>query len=118
MLMYEYGWHVENVHGNQFSNLPFDCIATHSRYSMRCIEFKVVEDSGAMKFTTNQKNKLPIWAANGGRIWVVAGHDFRGRAGMKEKKTAYNWLFDNPNSLLMLNPELRKLKYASLFNKR
>lgn len=109
------GWHCENVHSNQYSSLPFDCIAWHQKYRMRCIEFKVIEDSGSIKFSDVQKKKFPIVSAHGGEIWVVAGRDFRGASGLAQMQQAYKLLFAEANFMVMLNPQMRRLMYPSLF---
>lgn len=91
------GWHVENVHGNQFSSLPFDCIAVHSKYDIRCIEFK---REGKVSLSPNQKKKLPIWLLNGAKIWFIVAEDLRGN--LPELERQYAKLFAPPNAAFYL----------------
>lgn len=109
------GWHVENVHSNQYSALPFDCMAWHENYRLRCIEFKVIEDSGSIKFSDVQKKKFPIISAHGGEIWVIPARDFRCATGREELHRAYQFLFKPANFMDMLNPKIRRLLWPSLF---
>jgi len=103
------GWHVENVHGNQFSALPFDCIAIHAKYSQKNIEFKVIEANGQIKLSPLQKKKIPIWIANGGHIWVLAAPDLRGPENRLWRDKLYAKLFEPANAAFYLMAKDRRL---------
>lgn len=103
------GWHVENVHGNQYSALPFDCIAIHPKYEQRNIEFKVIEDDGSIHLSPMQKKKIPVWVAHGGKIWVIAAHSLLGVENRLVRDSCYAKLFAAPNAHFYLHARDRRL---------
>ena len=103
------GWHVENIHGNQYQQgLPDKWIMSID-YTPRWVEFKVVEDNGSIHLTPAQEKKWPIWIANGCNFWVVCGKDMRGISGKREIQREYNKLLrEPPNSHFFLHHSTRK----------
>lgn len=78
------GWHVENMHGNQYQKGIPDLYAFHQTHRERWIDAKV---EGAYSFTPAQRDKWPKWEAAGIGIWILTAAD----------QAAYDKLFAPPN---------------------
>lgn len=102
------GWWVEKTHGNQYQEGFPDLLCFHRKYSQKWIECKVVR-KGTIEFTNAQEKKFPKWIMNGARIWLIAGVDFRGAAGLPALKRAYALLFNEPNLSHYLLPKNRRM---------
>lgn len=91
------GWHVENIHGNQYQmGLP-DLYICHPNYSPRWVECKVVEKNGSIKLSDAQTKKFPLFHAYGVPIYVIAAPDLRGERNYELRLKMYKKLFEEPN---------------------
>ncbi len=97
------GWHVENIHGNQFqSGLPDQYICKQGQHP-RWIEYKVFDAWFKTSITLAQRTKFPLLDANGTLIFIIAAQDLRGPAKQGERERLYKKLFQEPNWMYVLN---------------
>ena len=98
------GWHIENLHGNQYQQGLPDKYICHLNYTPRWIEFKVW-NNGSLHLTPAQRKKFPILISLGVPIYVIVSDDLRGNRNLEKRKRLYQKLFDEPNAHFALNPK-------------
>lgn len=90
------GWHIENIHGNQYqAGLP-DLYICHVKYAPKWIECKVFRGN-FVSLTPAQKAKFPLLHSFGVPIWVIASDDLRGKQNYGKRERLYKKLFQEPN---------------------
>jgi len=103
------GWHIENIHGNQFQmGLP-DYYVCHEKHHPRWIEFKVFDAWFKVSITRAQRIKFPILAAYGVPIFVIAAQDLRGIAHKGRRERLYKKLFEEPNWIYAFNKNMNTM---------
>jgi hypothetical protein len=108
-LLHSKGWHTENLHGSQFQfGLP-DQLAFRRGRAIG-IEYKVIEESGRIKYTDHQLAKFPKLMSCGFPIYIIASKDLSGtdRQTVKEINWLYNHIINGnePNGMKLFTPEL------------
>ena len=100
------GWHVENIHGNQFqSGLP-DAFICKDGHTSRWVEFKVFDNWFKVELTIAQRIKFPLLSSQGVKIYIIAAQDLRGEARQGARERLYSKLFDEPNWHYALNKSM------------
>ena len=90
------GWHIENIHGNQYqAGLP-DLYICHPLYSPRWVECKVF-DGNFIHLTNAQKIKFPLLHSFNVPIFIIAAVSLRGTENYSKRIRMYKKLFKEPN---------------------
>lgn len=103
------GWHVENIHGNQYQmGLP-DVFICHHSFRPIWVEYKVKTPTGAISLTSSQKVKFPLLLSMGVPIYIIASDDLRGVKNISKREQLYKKLFEEPNAYYGLNNRTMRL---------
>jgi len=88
--LHNYEWMTIKMHGNLYQAGFPDLFCCHSRYGIRLIEGKRINEKGHLihGFTAAQRDRFPKLCANGAGVWVMIDGSEAEYAKLFE---AFNW---------------------------
>ena len=104
-------WEMLNMAGSPYGATMPDKYLIHPEYDNRLVEFKIIQPSGFVKMSTNQKSDWPTTIPQGLKFWVIAARDLQGEDRYLLREKYYQLLFKPPNCQYILSKQNHKFLY-------